>query len=176
MSTLTSRPMSLVHVDFNELYARHLCRHSQFGINAVHLVALFGVWFGIYGIVYWLARLLMVEAWWVPVGMAIAYVAVLAPNTPLRVLVATAAFVALMVAALLALPELPAWILAVYVVAILVSYKIQNVSHRWFPVENDMTEFNKKYVKGSTLFLVLLFYEVPIALNYLVYGRKDWRA
>ena len=30
-----------------------------------------------------------------------------------------------------------------------------------------MTEFNKKYAKGRVLFVVLLFYEVPIVLNYL---------
>jgi hypothetical protein len=37
-----------------------------------------------------------------------------------------------------------------------------------------MTEFNRKYSKGSVLFIILLFYEVPIVLNYLVFGRKDW--
>ena len=55
MSTLTARPMSLPIVEFDELYARHLCRHSQFGINVTHLAALFGVWFGVYGLVYWQA-------------------------------------------------------------------------------------------------------------------------
>ncbi len=53
-------------------------------------------------------------------------------------------------------------------------YKLQARSHKWFPVERDMTAFNKKYAKGFVLFVVLLFYEVPIALNYLVFGRKDW--
>src|SRR5262249_54149427 len=32
MSTVTARPLSLARVDFADLYARHLCRHSQFGI------------------------------------------------------------------------------------------------------------------------------------------------
>ena len=38
----------MASVDFAELYARHLCRHSQFGINVIHLAALFGVWFGVF--------------------------------------------------------------------------------------------------------------------------------
>ena len=36
MITLTDRPMGLFRVEFGELYARHLCRHSQFGINVAH--------------------------------------------------------------------------------------------------------------------------------------------
>ena len=48
MRTQTTRPLSLLHVDFDELYARHLGRHSQFGINVAHLIALYGIWFGIY--------------------------------------------------------------------------------------------------------------------------------
>ena len=48
MSTQTTQPLSLLHVDFDDLYARHLGRHSQFGINVGHLVALYGLWFGVY--------------------------------------------------------------------------------------------------------------------------------
>ncbi len=70
MSTLTSRPMSLVRVEFQELYARHLCRHSQLGINMAHLVALFGVWFGDFRCPWILFR-----TPWVPIGMAAAYLA-----------------------------------------------------------------------------------------------------
>jgi hypothetical protein len=54
MSTLTTRPMSLLRVEFNELYARHLCRHSQLGINVIHLIALFAIWYAVYGLLYWL--------------------------------------------------------------------------------------------------------------------------
>ncbi len=31
-----------------------------------------------------------------------------------------------------------------------------------------MTEFNKKYTKGFVLFVVLLLFEVPLLLNYLL--------
>ena len=33
-------------------------------------------------------------------------------------------------------------------------------------------EFNKKYTKGFVLFVVLLFYESAVVLNYLVFDRK----
>ena len=166
MSTLTSRPLSVVHVEFPELYARHLCRHSQLGINVAHLVALFGVWFGVYGALYWLF-----DTPWVPVGMAGAYAGVVAVNVPPRVGLAVALFLALLVAAVLLLPELPVW---AYLMMIPVFYKLQAWSHKLFNVERDMTEFNRKYTKGFVLFVVLLFYEVPIILNYLVFDRDNW--
>jgi hypothetical protein len=171
MSTLTkptSRPLSLLHVDFEDLYARHLCRHSQLGINVAHLVALFGIWYAVYRIVY---SLVPVE--WVPVALAAAYLAVLVPNAPLRVLAATGAFLALFVVAVIWLPALPIW---AYLVMVPVFYKLQSWSHKVFNVERDMTEFNKKFPKGRVLFVVLLFWEVPIVLNYLVFGRKNWSA
>jgi len=178
MSTLTSQPMSLLRVDFQELYARHLCRHSQFGINVAHLAALFGTWFGVYGIVYWQVR----AAWpsagplaeWVAVALAGVYLAALAATgTPVRVLLATAVFLALFLAALFWLPELPVW---VYLVMIPLFYELQSLSHKVFTTERDMTDFNQKYNKGPALFVLLLFYEVPIVLNYLIFGKKDWAA
>jgi len=168
MSTVTARPLSLVHVDFQDLYERHLCRHSQFGINVAHLAALFGLWYAVYALVYWLVR---IE--WVPVAMAAAYLAVMLPNLPARVTAVTALFLAIFVAAVVWLPPLPFW---AYLVMIPVFYKLQAWSHKLFTVERDMTEFNKKYPKGPALFVVLLFYEVPIVLNYLLFGRKDWAA
>ena len=104
MSAATSRPLSLLRVDFRDLYERHLCRHSQFGINVAHLAALFGVWYGVYAFLFWLTR-----AEWVPVALAAAYLALVALNAPLRVVVATALFLAALVAAVLYLPALPWW-------------------------------------------------------------------
>ena len=160
MSTLTSQPMSLLRVDFQELYARHLCRHSQFGINVAHLAALFAIWYAVYGAVYWLFR-----TEWVPVALAAAYLAAVAPHVPVRVLIATGLFLVVFVAAVLGLPALPFW---AYLLMIPVSYKLQAWSHKVFTAERDMTEFNKKYTKGFVLFVVLLFYEVPLVLNYLL--------
>jgi hypothetical protein len=158
--------MTLFRVDFGDLYLRHMCRHSQFGINVVHLLSLFGVWFGVYGIVY-----ALVHVEWVPIALAVSYLALVALNAPLRVCIATAVFLALFLAALFWLPELPIW---VYALMIPVFYKVQSWSHKIYTVETDMTEFNKRYPKGFVLFGVLLINEVPIVLNYLCFDKKRW--
>jgi len=168
MSTLTTRPMSLVSVEFDELYARHLCRHSQLGINVAHLLALFGTWFGVYGAVYWLTR-----SEWVLVGMGACYLLAMAPSLPVRALVASAALIAGLIALTLWLPLLPIW---AYLLLVPVFYKLQSLSHKVFTIERDMTEFNKKYHKGFVLFVVLLLYEIPLLLNYLCFDRKNWAA
>jgi hypothetical protein len=164
MSTaLESQPLSLWRVDFPDLYARHLCRHSQLGINVVHLASLFGLWFGLYATAYRL-----VGEWWVPVVLALVYFGWVALNAPPRVCVATAVFLTVFVAAVLWLPELPIWI---YLVMIPVFYKVQSWSHKVWTVSNDMTEFDKRFPKGFVLFVVLLINEVPICLNYLLFDR-----
>ena len=179
MSTLAPRPLSVLRLDFQDLYARHLCRHSQFGINVAHLAALFGTWWAVYGIVWWLVRAAwgVVPAGWVLGALAAAYLAVVATNVPLRIVVVTVLFLVFFIVACLAafleLPELPVW---VYLILVPVFYKLQSWSHRLFTVERDMTEFNRRYPKGPALFVVLLFYEVPLVLNYLVFDRKSWAA
>ena len=163
MSVLSARPMQLWIVEFHELYARHLCRHSQFGINVAHLIALFFTWYAVYGLLYWLVGVEWVLA--IPAGL---YLAALVPNVSLRVLAATVLFLAMIFAAVVALPAPPFWI---YILMIPVFYKLQSWSHKVYTVEKDMTEFNKKYSKGAVLFVVLLIYEVPIVLNYLLFDR-----
>jgi hypothetical protein len=165
MSTLASPPLSLLHVDFPDLYGRHLCRHSQFGINVVHLIALFGVWFGIYAPLYWLTGV-----WWLPVALATAYLVMVATNAPARICLATAVFLAVFVAAVLWTPQLPYW---AYLVMVPVFYEVQALSHKVWTKADDMTEFNKRYPKGSTLFVILLIYEVPMLLHYLFFDRKS---
>src|SRR5262245_427638 len=148
MSTLTARPMGLAIVEFDELYARHLCRHSQFGINVAHLLALLATWFGVYGAVYWLVR-----SEWVLIGLATGYLLAMAPSLPVRVLLATAVFMAGLVALVLSVPLLPIW---VYLLQVPIWYKLQSWSHKLFTVARDMTEFDRKYHKGFILFVVLL--------------------
>lgn len=167
MSVATPQQLSLFRVDFADLYARHLCRHSQFGINVVHLVALFGVWFGVYGLLFALTG-----AEWLPVALATSYLVLVAFNAPARIILATTLFLATFVAAVLWLPALPLW---AYAVLVPVCYKLQAWSHRMFTAEADMTEFNKRYPKGTVLFVVLLVYEVPLLLNYLL-DRKSYAA
>lgn len=168
MSTATTGRLSLLRVDFADLYARHLCRHSQVGINITHLAALFGVWFGVYGFLYALTQ----QAW-LPVALAAVYLGAIAVNAPLRVTIASAVFLALFITVVLLLPELPLW---VYVLLVPIFYKVQSWSHKLWHIEQDMTEFNQRYPKGPELFVILLIYEVPIVLNYLLFGRRDWAA
>jgi hypothetical protein len=167
MSTTATRPLSLWRIDFAGLYARHMCRHSQFGINAAHLAALFGVWYAVYAALWCL-----LPSPWLPVALASAYLAAVAPNLPPRVIAATAAFLAVFVASLLLLPELPAWAALPFLASVPVFYKLQAWSHKVWTVERDMTEFDRIYPKGPALFVVLLFYEVPLALNRVVFDRE----
>jgi hypothetical protein len=156
--------MRLLLVEFNELYARHLCRHSQFGINVVHLLALFAIWYAVYGLLY-----CVVGLEWVLAVPAFAYLAAVAPNVPMRVLAATTLFLGLIVAAACFVPA-PWW---GYLIIIPVTYKAQAWSHRYFTIESDMTEYNKKYAKGPALFVVLLIYEVPLVLNFLLFAQSE---
>jgi hypothetical protein len=155
-------------VSFDELYRRHLCRHSQYGNNVVHLASLIGTYWALYGLFY-----LLVPWPWAVLAVAAPYVVVLAATVPLRVFAVTLLFLAGFFTVFLAVPPFPWW---GYVAALPVFYKIQQWGHVWFPRENDMTEFNKKYRKGPGLFLLLSAYELPIQLNYLVFGKKDWCA
>jgi hypothetical protein len=170
MSTLTAEPLSLVRLNFQELYRRHLCRHSQLGVNAVHLTALLGIWFSVYAALFTLTC-----SPFVPAGLAVAYFAVLALNTPLRVLAAVAVLLITLVAVVIAAPALPVWAFWVYLLAIPILYKVQAWSHQVWHVERDLGAFKEKYAKGSMLFVVLLFYEVPIVLNYLAFDRERWK-
>ncbi len=115
MSTETTPPLSLLHVDFDELYTRHLGRHSQFGINVAHLIALYGIWFGIYAIVKQaVLHLGLPVAWPIILAMATTYFVTVAINAPFRVCLATAVFLAFFVASVLSLPKLPIWSILVF--------------------------------------------------------------
>jgi hypothetical protein len=158
-----ARPLSLVSVPFAELYDRHLYRHSQAGINVAHLLALVGVWFGVYGLAYWL-----VPSPWVPVGLAIAYLLAIAPNLPARVTAAVAVFLVAFVALVVYVPPLPWW---AYLLMVPVFYKFQAYNHKIWTAARDMTRVDQRFPKGQPLFWVLLFYEIPFLLNYLLFDR-----
>ena len=82
--------MNLLRVNFQELYERHLCRHSQYGINVIHLATVIGTYLALFGIAAWLF-----ESWWVVPAIALPYLAVLAFNIPFRVLAVTLVFLGL---------------------------------------------------------------------------------
>ncbi len=167
MNQLSDRPMSLVSVEFEELYQRHLCRHSQFGINLIHIAVWFGIWYSVYGIMYWL-----IPSSWMMVVLGVSFLMLVAPNLPISLLVMTTIFL-VGVCTLVYYASLP-WVW-VYLLLILVLYKLQLWSHKLYKLENDMTQFNQKYPPGKLLFFVLLLYDVPIILKYLVFGKEDWR-
>jgi hypothetical protein len=166
MSSIATRPLTLLSFDFDDLYARHLCRHSQFGINVIHLLALLGVWLGVYSALY-----VMTGATWLLYTLAAGYLVLVGLNAPARVLLATAVFMAGFVALLLWLPQLPIW---AYPIIVVVCYQVQSYSHKIFTRAADMTEFNQRYPKGPVLFVVLLVYEVPLLLQYLCFDWKHW--
>jgi hypothetical protein len=176
MSTETIRSLSLLHFDFCDLYARHLGRHSQFGINVAHLGALYGMWFGVYATVYQAALLLNLPAGWlILVAMALTYLALVAINAPSHITLVTAVFLAVFVASVLALPRLPGWSIPAFLFMVPVFYKLQAWSHKVWSVAADMTEHNRRFPPGRALTSILLIYEVPICLNYLMFRRQDWR-
>ncbi|MBV9124880.1 MAG: hypothetical protein JO112_16115, partial [Planctomycetes bacterium] len=124
--------LSLWHIQFPELYERHLCRHSQFGLNVNHLVSVAGTYLALMGIVFWLSG-----SWWVLAGIAVPYLALLVVNVPFRVWLATVAFLGLLFGLFSLLPQLPIW---VYPIAIVVFHRIQIWGHKVYTMEKDMTE------------------------------------
>ena len=52
MITLSERSMHPFKIEFVELFQRHLCRHSHFGVNVIHLITLLGIWCSFAGILY----------------------------------------------------------------------------------------------------------------------------
>ncbi|MEZ6069203.1 MAG: hypothetical protein R3C10_02795 [Pirellulales bacterium] len=158
--------MSLVKVDFAELYRRHLCRHSQFGINVLHLLAVAGIYLAMFGIAFSVPG----SAWIVGVALT-GYTLLLLPNVPPRLLLVNLVGVLLLLALFLALPRAPWW---VYVGLIVVWHRFQVWNHRIYDKSHDMSRFEQKYRKGPALSLLLAIYELPILLNYLVFDRRNW--
>jgi hypothetical protein len=160
--------MNLFRVNFQELYERHLCRHSQYGINVIHLAAVFGIYLALAGTICYL-----IGSEWLLLCIIVPHLVIVAFNVPGRVLLGNALFMALFFALFLSLPRPPVW---VYVLAVPLLYKVQAWSHKVYNVERGMTEFNKKYKKGFVLFVLLSIYELPLLLNYLVFDKNNWSA
>jgi len=158
--------LNILKVDFQDLYQRHLCRHSQLGINIGHLVLVLAIYAALGGFVYALGA-----PDWILLVVIVPYLAILAFNIPLRVFLLNALFVGMLFLACLALPRWPLWS---YPLAILVFYKLQAWSHKIYTHETDMTEFDKRYPKGIARFVLLSVYELPILVHYLFFGKKDW--
>jgi hypothetical protein len=164
--------MNVFRIDFDEVYRRHLCRHGHLGINLFHLLAFVGIYVAVYGIA---CNVIPFEA---PlevaatlVIMSVPWFVLVARNVPLRVSLATGFFTLLLVAISTALAWMPLWY---WPLQIILMHYLQQWSHRVYRMHRDMSSFNSKYVKGPQLFVLLLIYELPILLNYLLFGREDW--
>jgi hypothetical protein len=158
--------MNIAKVNFQELYERHLCRHSEYGINVIHLATVVVSYTALFALpAPW------VEPVWALLAIPAAYLVLLACNVPLRVLAACLLFMALFFALFFSLPPLPVWPCLVLLV---VAHEVQQWSHRIYRAERDMTDYNKKYKKGFILFVLLSLYELPILLNYLAFDKKRW--
>jgi hypothetical protein len=157
---------SILRIDFQELYERHLCRHSQRGINVAHLLTVVGSYLALFGIA---ARLLPGPGWvlWL---LAIPYGVLLACNVPPAVLVVSMGILAGILGVVAASPLQPVWLCLLVIV---LCHYLQNVSHRIWVKERDMSAFKQKYRKGVHLFLLLSVYELPILVNYLFVDRPN---
>lgn len=167
MNSLTGVNMSLRSVDFAELYERHLCRHSQFGLNVLHLIAVLGTYASLCGIAHW--------CWptpWFAGALAAAYAAALAPYTPLRLWMVNTLFVTLVCAVTLSMPQPPIWF---WIAALPAWHRFQIWSHRLYPLSFDMSAFDRKYRRGLALFLLLALFELPLLVNYLAFDRRPSR-
>jgi len=169
--------MNPLNVNFERLYRRHLCRHGHFGINILHLIAVAGIYVPLFGVVDAFLSLAGVQHR-LPIlaVLTLPWFLTVAVNVPVRVSVVTAIFVAglLGLFALVPTSVSPILLLVVGVVMILLMHQFQQYSHRIYHMDRDMSEFEADYPKGRQRFVLLLFYELPILLNYLLFGRADW--
>jgi len=160
--------MNPLRADFQELYRRHLCRHSEFGINVLHLVAVAGVYLALFGIAYALPG-----ASWIVSGVLFTYFLVLAANIPFRLLVVNTVALGALLTLFLMLPEIQVWI---HLVLLVVWHRFQVWQHKIYHRHSDMSQFEQKYRKGLALSVLLAVYELPILLNFLVLDAKDRKA
>jgi hypothetical protein len=167
--------MNLLHVDFQELYRRHLCRHSEFGLNVWHLIAVFGVYTSLFGLALHSEYVSYTQ--WAVAAILVLYFGTLAFNVPLKVLVLNIAIVLGIGFAVLKVPELfgmqdfvPWW---AHLILLVLWHRSQVFQHKFYTKSTDMTEFSGKYKKGFTLFVLLAVYELPILLYYLVFDSHS---
>ena len=168
--------LNLLQVDFEELYQRHLCRHSQLGINILHLIAVLGIYFSIYSVVataiHGLLPLLSGEQRLLLLTfLSVPYLTVLIFNVPISDFLTTLTCILFVVVCAVTLPMVPVW---VHLPAIVMWHRFQLWSHKKYTLQKDISRFEARYRKGKMLFTLLAVYELPILLHYLVRGRRDW--
>jgi hypothetical protein len=168
--------MNILRINFYELYQRHLCRHAQFGINLWHVLSVYGVYFSIYSLVAFGIRTLLPKFTPTELGLllmllSVPYLMILVRNTPASVMFLTLVSTALLIICAVLTPVIPFWL---HLILIPAWHRVQLISHKRYTLHRDMSAFNGKYRKGKTLFVLLALYKLPILLQYLAFGRKDW--
>ena len=168
--------MNILRINFDQLYQRHLCRHGQFGINVWHLIAVYGVYFSLCSLAAIAVRGFLPHAMpsvqcCVLFLLFVPYFGVLLRNIPIPVFLLTFLSSMLLLTTAVATPGIPLWF---HVILIPAWHRVQLLSHRRYTLCHDMSAFDQSYKKGTTLFVLLAVYELPILLQYLVFGRKDW--
>ena len=168
--------MNILRINFDELYQRHLCRHGQFGINVWHIIAVYGVYFSLCSLAAIAVKVFLPQTtstiqFCVLLLLFVPYFAVLVRNTPIPVFLLTFLSSMLLIAAAVVTPGIPFWL---HLILIPAWHRVQLLSHRRYTLHHDMSAFDRTYKKGRTLFVLLAVYELPILLQYLAFGRKDW--
>jgi hypothetical protein len=159
--------LRILSINFDEVYQRHLGRHSQFGINVLHLIAVYGVYFSVFSIARaavsaGLPQLSTPERTVLLFGLSVPWLAVLMWNVRTGPLLLSAAVQPLPL--WLAIVSLPAW------------HQLQQLSHRWYTEHRDMSRFAAGYPKGARLVIMLAVFELPILLQYFLAGDRDAEA
>lgn len=173
MASEAKANLSLLRINFDELFRRHLCRHSEFGINVLHILSVWGVYFSLLAIEYRCLQWLVPAApLWQLLAMLllslVPWLAVVAPNVPMAVLLVTGTMgCALSLPA--ALQPFPAW---VHLLLLPLWHQLQLVSHRFYTVHRDMSEFAQRYRKGWHLSALLAVYELPILVQYFLARQR----
>ncbi len=166
---------SLWSANFAELFSRHLCRHGEFGINVLHLIAVYGIYLSVYALVSTVFSILGPELNWL-IRSAILFAA----SVPYLILMfrnLSGMVLLLVVVSILSLCVFGALLLVVpwwlHLLLIPVWHRVQLWSHRIYCREKDMTHFAEKYPKGMKLFVLLSVYELPILLNFFLKGESE---
>lgn len=169
--------LRILSINFDEVYQRHLGRHSEFGINVLHLIAVYGVYFSVFslarvGVSAGLPQLSSPELTVLLFGLSVPWLLILLWNVRMGALLLSVLSAVLLsfAAALLplplwlAIPLLPAW------------HQLQQLSHRWYTAHRDMSGFAAGYPKGPKLVIMLAVFELPILLHYFLVGDGPQRA
>jgi hypothetical protein len=168
--------VNILRINFDELYQRHLCRHGQFGINVWHIIAVYGVYYSLCSLAAIVVRGLLPQITpasqcCVLILLCVPYLCVLLRNIPIPVFLLTLVSTIFLIAAAVATQGIPFWL---HLILIPAWHRVQLLSHRHYTLHHDMSAFDQTYRKGRTLFVLLAVYELPILLQYLAFGRKDW--